>query len=38
MEIIQAEEELSNCENQYQQALHNYNLAFASYENAAADE
>ncbi|UFJ40131.1 TolC family protein [Brevibacillus humidisoli] len=34
LEVIQAEEELSNRENQYQQAVHNYNLALVSFENA----
>lgn len=34
LEVIQAEEELSERENQYRQALHNYNLAVVSFENA----
>ncbi|MBO8165432.1 MAG: TolC family protein [Brevibacillus sp.] len=34
LEVIQAEEELSNRENQYQEALHNYNLARVTFENA----
>ena len=34
LEVIQAEEELSNRENQYQQAVHNYNLALVAFENA----
>lgn len=34
LEVIQAEEELSDRENQYQQALHNYNLAVVNFETA----
>lgn len=34
LEVIQAEEELSTRENQYQQAVHSYNLALVAYENA----
>jgi len=34
LEVIQAEEELSDRENQYQEALHNYNLAVVNFETA----
>ncbi len=34
LEVIQAEEELSNRENQYQTAQHNYNIAVVNFENA----
>jgi len=34
LEVIQAEEELSNRENQYQRAIQNYNLAVVNFETA----
>ncbi|MFM1651237.1 TolC family protein [Brevibacillus sp. B_LB10_24] len=34
LEVIGAEEELSNRENQYQQAVHNFNLATVTLQNA----
>jgi outer membrane protein TolC len=34
LEVIQAEEELSDRENQYQKAILNYNLAVVNFETA----
>lgn len=37
LEVIQAEEELTDRENQYQQSVHAYNLAVMNYKNAIGD-
>ncbi|NGQ95593.1 TolC family protein [Brevibacillus sp. SYP-B805] len=37
LEVIQAEEELSDRENQYQEAVHSYNLAVVNFETALGE-